>query len=158
MSTLTGERWRALSPYLDEALELGADEREPWLARLRNHDPGLAADLAGLLAEREVMHRDGFLEGAAVVLHRDYVRSLEASGAAVVVLPPLEEPTAAADVVTRLDGLVLAGGADVDPASYGADADPTTDRPRTDRDATEVSLWRAARGPAPSRRAPLCGA
>jgi putative glutamine amidotransferase len=81
----------------------------------------------------------------AVVLHRDYVRALEAVGAVVVVLPPAEDPTAAAEVVARLDGLVLAGGADVDPASYGADPDPTTDRPRTDRDATETALWRAAR-------------
>jgi putative glutamine amidotransferase len=81
----------------------------------------------------------------AVVLHRDYVRSLEAVGAAVVVLPPLEDAGTATDVVARLDGLVLAGGADVDPASYGADPDPTTDRPRTDRDATEAGLWRAAR-------------
>jgi putative glutamine amidotransferase len=81
----------------------------------------------------------------AVVLHRDYVRALEAAGAAVVVLPPLDQPDAAGAVVSRLDGLVLAGGADVDPASYGADPDPTTDRPRTDRDSTEVALWRAAR-------------
>jgi putative glutamine amidotransferase len=81
----------------------------------------------------------------AVVLHRDYVRSLEAVGAAVILLPPSDDPVAAAEVVARLDGLVLAGGADVDPASYGAEADPTTDRPRTDRDATEVALWRAAR-------------
>jgi putative glutamine amidotransferase len=81
----------------------------------------------------------------AVVLHRDYVRSLEAVGAAVVVLPPLEDAGTATDVVARLDGLVLAGGADVDPASYGADPDPTTDRPRMDRDATETALWRAAR-------------
>jgi len=65
MSTLTADRWRALSPYLDEALDLTADERGPWLARLRSDSPDLAADLERLLAERDLMRRDGFLEGAA---------------------------------------------------------------------------------------------
>jgi hypothetical protein len=65
MPTLTGERWRALSPYLDEALDLTADERGPWLARLRREDPALAADLERLLIEREALQRAGFLEGAA---------------------------------------------------------------------------------------------
>ncbi len=81
----------------------------------------------------------------AVVLHRDYVRSLEAAGAAVVVLPPLDDAGAAAAVVARIDGLVLAGGADVDPASYGAEAHQSTDLPRHDRDSTERALWQAAR-------------
>ena len=35
MSPLTTERWRTLSPYLDEALELDASMRAPWLARLQ---------------------------------------------------------------------------------------------------------------------------
>jgi len=81
----------------------------------------------------------------AVVLHRAYVDALEASGAAVVVLPPVGDEPSIDAVLDRLDGLVLAGGADVNPADYGADAHETSDRPRLDRDATERRLYRGAR-------------
>ncbi|MBI1378925.1 MAG: gamma-glutamyl-gamma-aminobutyrate hydrolase family protein [Frankiales bacterium] len=81
----------------------------------------------------------------AVVLHRAYVEALEESGAAVVVVPPVTDEASLDAIVARLDGLVLAGGADVNPADYGAAAHETTDRPRLDRDRTERRLYRAAR-------------
>ena len=81
----------------------------------------------------------------AVVLHRAYVEALEASGAAVVIVPPVSDEATIDAIVSRLDGLVLAGGADINPADYGADAHETTDRPRLDRDRTERHLYRAAR-------------
>jgi putative glutamine amidotransferase len=81
----------------------------------------------------------------AVVLHQAYVEALEDSGAAVVVVPPVTDEPSLDAVVARLDGLVLAGGADVDPAAYGHDAHETTDRPRLDRDRTERRLYRVAR-------------
>ena len=68
MSTLSADRWRALSPYLDQALDLTADERQPWLDTLRRDDPVLAADLQSLLAERDAVHDSGFLEGPALVV------------------------------------------------------------------------------------------
>ena len=68
MTTLTGERWRVLSPFLDEALDLSEDERGPWLARLRRDDAVLAADLESLLAERDTINGAGFLEGSALPL------------------------------------------------------------------------------------------
>ena len=68
MSSLSSDRWRALSPYLDEALDLTADERQPWLDTLRRDDPGLAADLQRLLAERDALDDSGFLEGPAIVV------------------------------------------------------------------------------------------
>jgi hypothetical protein len=69
MSSLTDpERWRAISPYLDQALDLSDEARGPWLAGLRASDPGLAADLQGLLAEREIIHRTAFLEKPAVII------------------------------------------------------------------------------------------
>ena len=68
MSVLRNDRWRALSPYLDQALELTVDERDPWLASLRRAQPALAADLESLLDERETLDRVGFLEGAAVAI------------------------------------------------------------------------------------------
>jgi putative glutamine amidotransferase len=81
----------------------------------------------------------------AVVLHRAYVEVLEAAGAAVVIVPPMTDEATIDSIVSRLDGLVLAGGADVNPADYGAQAHATTDRPRLDRDRTERHLYRAAR-------------
>lgn len=65
MAGFTTERWRVLSPYLDEALDLDVDGREPWLESLRRDNPALAMDLEGLLDERETLNRSGFLEGTA---------------------------------------------------------------------------------------------
>src|SRR5262245_61174786 len=62
MSRLSPERWRAVSPYLDRALEMTDDELGAWLVTLRADDPTLAADLDGLLAKRDALGRAGFLE------------------------------------------------------------------------------------------------
>lgn len=53
-------------------------------------------------------------------------------------------PAAAAAVVARLDGLIIAGGADVDPQRYGAAPHPATSGVRPDRDAWELALLDAA--------------
>jgi len=50
---MDAERWQRLSPLLDALLELDAETRERSLASLREEDPQLAADLAGLLALEE---------------------------------------------------------------------------------------------------------
>ena len=47
-------------------------------------------------------------------------------------------------MLDSLDGLVLTGGYDLDPASYGQQPHPTTDEPRTGRDALEFALLRGA--------------
>jgi serine/threonine-protein kinase len=62
MRTLDPDRWRALSPHLDDALEMPAAERESWLAALRAREPALAADLQMLLAQHAVLDEAGFLE------------------------------------------------------------------------------------------------
>jgi hypothetical protein len=61
MSTLSPERWKALSPHLDRALTLGTEERAAWLAELRRSDAALAADLGILLEEHQELARAGFL-------------------------------------------------------------------------------------------------
>jgi putative glutamine amidotransferase len=76
----------------------------------------------------------------AVVLPWDYVEAVTAAGGRAVVVPPDDTD---ADVLDVLDGLVLAGGADLGPELYGADREPLTD-PRPDRDAGEITLLRAA--------------
>jgi tetratricopeptide (TPR) repeat protein len=62
MAPLSPDRWRALSPYLDEALEIPTGGRGAWLASIFARDPRLAADLQKLLAEHDVVHESGFLE------------------------------------------------------------------------------------------------
>ena len=47
-------------------------------------------------------------------------------------------------MVARLDGLVISGGADVDPERYGAEPHPRTASWRPDRDAWELALLDAA--------------
>lgn len=72
-----------------------------------------------------------------------YYELVQASGGTAVLLPP-DEPEAAAEVLSRLDGLVVAGGPDVDPVRYGAPRDPRTGPAATLRDAWELSLISAA--------------
>ena len=45
MSTLSPDWWQAVSPYLDQALEMPDEERAAWLASLREQNPVLAAHL-----------------------------------------------------------------------------------------------------------------
>jgi putative glutamine amidotransferase len=59
-------------------------------------------------------------------LRMTYVRAIERAGGAPVLVPPLEEATLHA-LLERLDGLVLPGGADIDPAEYGQPLDGSTD-------------------------------
>ena len=54
--------WQALSPYLDQVLELNDVERMAWLASIRQQNPALAADLEALLREYRVLQEERFLE------------------------------------------------------------------------------------------------
>ena len=58
---VTRERWQALSPLLDRALELEGGERLAWLGKLSEKDPALAAELEAFLGERSTVEREGFL-------------------------------------------------------------------------------------------------
>ena len=88
----------------------------------------------------------GVWRQAADVLPAQYARAVEAAGGVPVLLPPVTTaPDAAASVVARLDGLVVAGGADVDPARYGAAPHARTGGARPDRDSWELALIGAAR-------------
>jgi serine/threonine-protein kinase len=63
-------RWNALSPLLDQALDLPAGERAEWLAQLRASQPESAAAIEAMLAELQSLDERGFLAGdASVVLH-----------------------------------------------------------------------------------------
>ncbi|HYP46058.1 MAG TPA: gamma-glutamyl-gamma-aminobutyrate hydrolase family protein [Propionibacteriaceae bacterium] len=71
-----------------------------------------------------------------------YAVSIETAGGIPVLLPQVAD--AAPAVVARLDGLVIAGGNDVDPARYGEPPHPATGGWRSERDAWELALLDAA--------------
>jgi gamma-glutamyl-gamma-aminobutyrate hydrolase PuuD len=88
----------------------------------------------------------GVWHQAADLLPANYVDQLRAAGAVPVLLPPgsAEALDDATQAMRHLDGIVLTGGADVDPRRYGAIALDTTDPPRTERDDWEIALVHAA--------------
>lgn len=86
--------------------------------------------------------RWGAWDQRAVLVPHDYVRMLEAAGGRALVVPPSEESVD--ETLDALDGLLLSGGADLDPQLYGAAAHDETDDPRRERDAGELALLRAA--------------
>ncbi len=84
-------------------------------------------------------------EQDAYLLSRLYVDAIQAAGGLVLMLPPDERLEREPDeVLDLLDGLILAGGADVDPSSYGAQAHPETNGTWPERDTFEVALARRA--------------
>src|SRR3954467_2820690 len=77
----------------------------------------------------------------AFLLSRAYVDALQRANAIALMIPPdawvADHPD---DVLDGLDGLVLAGGADIDPASYGDARHPKTTNTRPERDRAEIAL------------------
>ncbi len=109
--------------------------------------------LIGLTTYRE-QARWGVWDQPADLLQVEYADAVVRAGGVPVLLPPAtEDPGAAAAVVARLDGLVVTGGADVDPGRYGEQPHPRTASWRPDRDAWELALL----GPAAAADLPTLG-
>ena len=64
MSSFASETWRALSPYLDRALEIAPEDRAAWLESIREQNPSLATELQSLLKEHHALDDAGFLQTA----------------------------------------------------------------------------------------------
>jgi putative glutamine amidotransferase len=86
---------------------------------------------------------DGVTQPVATVGQR-YLDGIVAAGGLPVVLPSLDAGRAA-EAVAAVDGLLLTGGGDVDPARYGAVPEPECGPPDTARDAWELALVAEAR-------------
>jgi putative glutamine amidotransferase len=94
---------------------------------------GIGSDVQSPAGERE-----------RAFVYLNYTEALRKAGAVPVIIPP--QPENAADLIRELDGLVLAGGDDCDPAAYGAERHPTVDPvmdPR--RQSNDLGLAKAAR-------------
>ncbi len=55
--------WQAVSPYLEDALDMSDEERGPWLDALRARDPVVAGHVETLLQEHRILESEQFLEG-----------------------------------------------------------------------------------------------
>jgi putative glutamine amidotransferase len=89
--------------------------------------------------------RYGVWDEVAALLPMTYARAVQRAGGVAVMLPPdpfvTEHPD---ELLDRIDGLVMSGGADIDPAAYGAEPHPATGPTSPERDAFELALLRAA--------------
>ncbi|MEN3361496.1 MAG: putative glutamine amidotransferase, partial [Mycobacteriales bacterium] len=97
--------------------------------------------LVGITGYVETVH-SGDWDRQVTFLPQSYVNAVHAAGGRAVVLPPAMDGIDR--VIAALDGLILAGGPDLDPGVYGAEREPATAEPRPDRDAGESALLAAA--------------
>ena len=112
-----------------------------------------SSPLIGLTTYRQ-RAQSGVWDVHASFLPEVYLDGVTGAGGVATLLPPQPVDDEIADrVVESLDGLIITGGRDVDPAIYGHDPHPSTDDPARDRDDWEFALVRAAR----RRRMPVLG-
>ena len=83
----------------------------------------------------------------AALIPWNYVNKLQQAGASVVLLPP--DPDCH-DAIARLDGLVMAGGADIEPARYGAPHEEGTVDPRASQECPRLNPGKRLSWPRPS--------
>ena len=94
----------------------------------------------GICASLEPV-RFGVWHEVAAFSPYSYAQAVQRSGGLAMLLPPDRHVTADPDLLLdRLDGLVLAGGADVDPATYGQEPHAETKGWVPERDAFELAL------------------
>ena len=81
----------------------------------------------------------------ANVSQRTYSEGVAKAGGVPIVLPPADEVAEDPDrLLELLDGLIFAGGGDIDPVAYGAEAGPGLVGARAERDRFELALARGA--------------
>jgi putative glutamine amidotransferase len=101
--------------------------------------PAMTKPIIGIGSD--VHHVEGRRDRAFA--YTTYVDSLRRAGAIPVVIPP--QPENAAELVETLDGILLAGGFDCDPAAYGEEPHPTVEPMDPRRQTNDISLAKAAR-------------
>ena len=109
--------------------------------------------MIGLTTYRQ-QARSGVWDVHASFLPGVYIDGVTLAGGTAVLLPPQPvDADVAEQVIDRLDGLILTGGKDIDPAAYGHQAHPATEEPARDRDGWELAIF----GAALRRRLPVLG-
>lgn len=80
-----------------------------------------------------------------MLLAHEYIVAIQDAGGLPLIIPPdphLEQHPD--EVLDKIDALILAGGADIDPSSYGEDRHPETNGTVPQRDRVELALTRRA--------------
>jgi putative glutamine amidotransferase len=89
--------------------------------------------------------RWGAWDDEVALMPRSYLMHVQRAGGLGILLVPDPVATEHPDeLLELLDGLLLVGGPDVDPALYGAERHPLTETTFPERDAFEVALARRA--------------
>lgn len=100
--------------------------------------------LIGLTTYRQ-RAQTGVWDVEAAFLPTEYFDAVTRAGGIAVLIPPQDIDAAGAErIMSGLDGLIVCGGRDVDPALYGQTAGEFTDKPDLKRDALERSLYEFA--------------
>ncbi len=87
----------------------------------------------------------GVWDQQAALLPIAYVNAIQRAGGLALMIPPDPELADAPDeALDKIDGLILAGGHDVDPDAYGAERHPATNTTVPERDQVEIALTRRA--------------
>ncbi|MGL5858930.1 MAG: gamma-glutamyl-gamma-aminobutyrate hydrolase family protein [Angustibacter sp.] len=99
--------------------------------------------VVGISTYEEVATWRGWRRRASLV-PTDFVAGVAQVGAVPVLLPPSGGVPEAARALAAVDGVLIVGGADIDPALYGATAGPHTGTLAPDRDRWEAALLEVA--------------
>lgn len=106
--------------------------------------------IIGICAVRE-RARWAFWDQQAHLVADSYVSAVQRSPAIAILLPV--DPRAPSQLLDRIDGLLLIGGADIDPQSYGQAREPSTESIYPQRDEFELAMLQGALG----RELPILG-
>jgi putative glutamine amidotransferase len=88
---------------------------------------------------------DDTLGAHRVRLNSAYIKALEIAGLIPLIVPPLSSEDSVRSILSRVDGVLLTGGEDVDPSLYGQPRIERCGPGNSARDATEIALVHAAR-------------
>ena len=97
--------------------------------------------IVGITTDVQVTTFGAWTEESALV-PTDYTRAVERAGGRPLLVPPSEDGLE--ETLHVLDGLVLSGGSDLDPGTYGHEPHPETKGVLEDRDRAELALLHAA--------------
>jgi putative glutamine amidotransferase len=104
--------------------------------------PLLKRPLIGIPTGREKSQR--FFGLPLYIMNQSYIRAAEMLGALPLMIPLQMSEATLRGIFERLDGLLLPGGEDVDPAHYGGERHPQLGPTDKERDRTELLLTRWA--------------
>jgi gamma-glutamyl-gamma-aminobutyrate hydrolase PuuD len=98
--------------------------------------------IIGITGELEAARWGNWIR-EAVVSPVSYTRAVERAGGTPVILPPVPS-SSVPSLIAKIDGLLVAGGRDVDPSLYNEAPHDQTDVPDHRRDRFEILMTRAA--------------